>query len=194
MSPEWAVSAGAALRSLHAVSRPSNVPERPSADAFFRAFKGQPYGVVGPQPVARNRRRGPGWGSSREEVSEITLNYLVGRQKDEVSVNTSVFSRATLQTVQILVVNLLLRSIWQSRPLRKFPIDIRIERQRLTLSVNGVDCKFIAYSAGPVMRAVTELEDVVVTVEGPVHLVPKLRLASLRPKALARWLSPRGAR
>jgi len=133
----------------------------------------------------------PGWGSSGEQVSEITLHYFVGRRKQEVSVNTSVFSRATLQTVQILVVNLLLHSLWESRPLRKLPIDIRIERQKLTLPVDGADCKFIAYNAGPVMRAVAELEDVVVTVEGPVDLVPKLRLAPLRPNALARWLSPR---
>lgn len=119
----------------------------------------------------------------------VTLDYLVGRARHEVSITTSVYRRETLQDVQILVVNLLLHSLWASRPLRKFPIDIRIERQKLKLLVDGEEGAFTAYSAGPVMRAVAELGHVVVTVEGPVDLVPRLRLAPLRPGALERWLS-----
>src|SRR5215467_8032369 len=130
------------------MSRLERYRQRPGMDAVLRAFDGQPYGVVGPRPVVRDRRHLGGWSWSGDEVTALTLHYLVGRKRDEVLVETNIYSKRTLESVQNLVVIVVLRSLWASRPLRKFPLDIRVERQKLTLPVDGKESEFLAYSAG----------------------------------------------
>lgn len=162
----------------------------PTAADFLAAFKGRVYGAVGPALVRRNLRSGPGWGGSGQDVESLRLSFLVGRERTEVVIETGVRSRTVLVDVQLLIVNLLLSSVSHRRPLRRFPIDLRIDRRTLTLPVDGEELKFTAYSCDPVMHAVGKLGDLAITLHGPADLVPRLRLATLSPRAVSRWLSP----
>jgi hypothetical protein len=164
--------------------------QQPGADAFVRAFGGRAYGAIAPRPVARNLIHGPGAGWSGEDVESLRLHYFVGRERHEIAIENSVFSRTALVTVQTLVVNLLLHSLWARRPLRRFPIDLRIERRKLSLPVDGKDHVFTVYTCDAVMKAVAEIGDFVVTIDGPVDVVPRVRLAAMDAGSLRRWLDP----
>ncbi|MFL5911367.1 MAG: hypothetical protein ACJ768_12425 [Gaiellaceae bacterium] len=63
--------------------------------------------------------------------------------------------------------------------LTRFPIDLRIERESLTVRVNGRARKMTVYSCGDAASATLKVGDASVSITGPRHVLASLSLRSL---------------
>jgi len=159
--------------------------ERPGADEFLAAFDGRIFRPAGDDVRIQS---GGGWGASGEEVTSLSLHFLLGRSNDSVIVEVSRGSR--YQPVSALQ-HLVFEFAVMRRP--RFPMVI--ERSRQAVTVEGRSCTFTAYTAGAAAVATATLGEVDVMVRCSRRRLGRLALERIEPAELRRAARrPRRAR
>jgi hypothetical protein len=153
--------------------------ERPpiTFGALIELSGGRIYGVGAPRPAVRDLTIGPGWSHPREDdttVIALSLFYLVGMNREKVSVETS-WWMPDVATHQV-------QASEGSLP----ELTLRVDGMPQPFRVHGFDAPPLDAS----LLAVAEIGRLQVTIAGPRVVVPAVELASVPPRTLERWLDP----
>jgi hypothetical protein len=148
---------------------------KPTADQFLKALNGKIY-----RPAARSSVISPsmGWNGSGDQVTSINLQFLLGKARESVIVETSVAPER--HDAHLALHHLVFEVAHMRRP--RFPM--MLERSTVRIAVDGRVRSFTTYNAGPAAVAIAALGDVSVMVRCSVKRLPKLSLEQLKPEEL----------
>jgi hypothetical protein len=148
---------------------------QPSADQFLKTFEGRIY-----RPTARNEvlRSSLGWSSSGDDVGSISLEYLIGKSKEPIIVESSIVSRR--QQPLAALIQLVSDIALTRRP--RFPVIL--DRSTVRVQVEKRERSFTVYSAGTAAVAITTVGDFSITIRCALKRLPTLSLDRLSPDEL----------
>ena len=148
---------------------------QPSADQFLKTFEGRIY-----RPTARNEvlRSSLGWSSSGDDVGSISLEYMIGKSKESITVESSISSRR--QQPLTALIQLVSDIALTRRP--RFPMIL--DRSTVRVQVEKRERSFTVYSAGKAAVAITTVGDFGITIRCALKRLPTLSLDRLSPDEL----------
>jgi hypothetical protein len=157
------------------------MPQGPSIGAVQEAFAGYVY-----RPVARRyeiRKNGVGWSGRDDQLSSLSLQYLLGANRESVIVEVS----QDPWHMDSALIHLVFEFSLVRRP--RFPMVI--ERSKATVHVEGLSHRFMAHTAGMAAVAIGAVDARHLMIRCSTRRLARLALVRLDPAELKAVLRSR---
>ena len=141
------------------------------AEQLTQLLSAHIYQPLLPTPVSAPKSRG--WGVI--ELHHVALLFAVGETGDEVTIRAEAQPFHETRVVRDLVTRAF--HPWLARTLPAFPVTL--DKQDLTVFVDGVSTRFTLYSCGNTAVAVADMGGVTLMLEGSSRTVSSVSLTPL---------------
>ena len=149
------------------------------AERYVHALRGHVYRPVQPIPVTGGSLNG--FGSTGGFPNHLGIKFSVGADASDVVVDAHAYESFP---PSLVVYPLMSRAHADLGSDPQFPLTLTVEKSELLLTVEGVERVFTLYTCRDSAAAVTQVDRIAVTIEGPRAVVPQVELTRLDEASL----------